>query len=518
MDVGYMTRFANSNFNLLNPQKAALKFESGETWSYKELNEKANMYGNKLRELGIKKGDRVGVLLHNCLEYFALYFGIAKIGAIAVRLNFRLKSQEFDYLFNDSNIKVLCFHSNLTKQIDPIRKNTSIEHYISFPYEGVPIPEWADPFDILESGSKEEIVTDNISGSDPVMLMYTSGTTGHPKGAVWTHDSTLWFAAMQSMKWGIDGKEIAMTTGPLYHVGAMEDLALPVLLRGGTVIITKSKGFSIERILHVIEQEGVTDIFLFPFMIYDMLQSPSLNNFKLTKLNRIFTGGDPLVPWAIEQLNNKFPNIGLVQVYGLTEGTPVAASLDPEDTLLKSHTVGKPLPLTEIKLINDDEKECEVNEVGEILIKSPVVSKEYWNKIEETQKTFKDGWCRTGDLGKMDEDGYLTIAGRKKDMIRSGGENIYAAEIEDVIIRNEKVKDVAIIGIPHPKYLETVCAVVVKKDESLTEEELINYCDSRLANYKKPKKVIFTNELPRTPSGKVQKFILRDKYKSERVG
>lgn len=236
------------------------------------------------------------------------------------------------------------------------------------------------------------------------------------------------------MKWGFTGDEISLTTGPLYHVGALEDIALPTLLVGGTVIITKSKGFEIERTLNNIVNNKVTDAFLFPFMIYEWLHLDNYDSFDLSNLKRIYTGGDSVLPWAIEKMNKVYPHIELIQVYGLTEGTPIAASLDNKDILTKYHTVGKPMPLTDIKIVNEDGSEAKVNEVGEILTKSPAVSKGYWGKPEETKKTFVDGWCKTGDLGMIDEDGFLIISGRKKDMIRSGGENIYAAELEDCFL------------------------------------------------------------------------------------
>ncbi|MBG9443892.1 AMP-binding protein [Cytobacillus firmus] len=513
MDLGYFTRKMALDINRENPAKVAIKEESGREWSYECLHRTSNSYANKLKDLGVQKGDRIGILLYNCLEYFALYFAAAKIGAIAVRLNFRLTSSEFEYALNDSGTKILCFHSELTPRIESIRKNTGVERYICLGGRTGPIPVWAQSWSLLENGGEDEISTDSIRLSDPVMLMYTSGTTGRPKGAIWTHETTFWFSIMQALKWNFKGKEIGMTTGPLYHVGAMEDIALPILMMGGTVIITESKGFEITRILSVIEKEYVTDCFLFPFMIYEMLNLANLRDYKFINLKTIYTGGDPLMPWALEKLKENFPHIGIVQVYGLTEGTPIAACLDSEDALKKGKTVGKPLPLTEIQIIDQNRVPLPPGEIGEIAIKSPAVSAGYWRKPEATKETFTGGWCRTGDLGVLDEEGYLSIAGRKKDMIRSGGENVYAAEIEDVLYRLEGVKEVSIIGVPDPKYIEAVCAVIVKKEGStFTEEEVIEHCKKYLASYKKPRKIIFTEELPRTPSGKVQKFMLREQY------
>jgi len=513
MDVGLFTRKMALGFNHANKNKIAVQEEAGRGWTYEELNQISNSYANKLIELGVEKGDRVGLLLYNCLEYFGLYFAIAKIGAIAVRLNFRLTSSELEYALNDSDSKIICFHSILAEQLKPIYQNTPVNRYFCLVDDNETIPSWSEPFSLLRSGSEVEVDQTHIKLTDPVMLMYTSGTTGRPKGAIWTHNTTFWFSAIQTIKWKFTGNEVAMTTGPLYHVGAMEDIALPVMMMGGTVIITKSQGFDIKRVLSVIESENVSDCFLFPFMIYEMLNLTDIDRYGLQSLRTIYTGGDPLMPWALEKLKKIFPHIGVVQVYGLTEGQPIAAALNPDDAFEKGNTVGKPLPLTEIKVVDDNNRPVPVGVVGEIIIKSPAVSEGYWRKPEATMQTFVNGWCKTGDLGKFDEDGYLTIAGRKKDMIRSGGENIYSAEIEDVLYRHEAVKEVAIIGIPDPKYIETVCAVIVKKEEAtLTEDEVIQYCKKHLASYKKPQKVVFVDQIPRTLSGKVQKFILRNQY------
>jgi fatty-acyl-CoA synthase len=515
MDVGLFPRKMAMDFMPENRRKVAVQEEDGRAWSYEELHRISNSYANKLSELGVQKGDRVGLLFYNCLEYFGLYFAAAKIGAIAVRLNFRLSSAELEYAIHDSQSKVVCFHSNLSNQLEPIYRKSPVEKFFCLSNEDEGIPEWSEPLAVLRSGSEAEVDHTHIKVTDPVMLMYTSGTTGRPKGAIWTHNTTFWFSAIQALKWKFTDKEIAMTTGPLYHVGAMEDLALPVLMMGGTVIITKSQGFNIKRALSVIETQNVSACFLFPFMIYEMLNLPDLNQFELKSLRTIYTGGDPLMPWALEKLNENYPHIGVVQVYGLTEGQPIAAALDPEDALEKGHTVGRPLPLTEIKIVDDDNRPVPVGEVGEIVIKSPAVSEGYWRKPEATMQTFINGWCKTGDLGRFDQEGYLSIAGRKKDMIRSGGENIYSAEIEDVLYRHEAIKEVAIIGIPDPKFLEVVCAVIVKKDgTTLSEEEVVTYCRQFLASYKKPSKVIFVDEIPRTPSGKVQKYILRKQFSS----
>ncbi|WP_078428284.1 AMP-binding protein [Alkalihalobacterium alkalinitrilicum] len=512
MHIGHILSRMHWNTNSFIQNKVALKLEEDAEWTYEQLDSVSTRYANTLRELGVRKGDRVGILLFNSLEYCGLYFAIAKLGAIAVRLNFRLTSEEYEFILNDSGTTVLCFHSSLKEKLEPIKQKVGVQHYIALSYDNVPTPDWAFHEEVLQKGSSQPI-RETIEISDPLMLMYTSGTTGRPKGALWSHDNTLWFNAMQIMKWQINDSTTTLVSGPLYHVGALEDIAFPTLLAGGTVIMMKSGNFQIERTLSIIENNKVTDCLLFPFMIYEMLNMKNEEDYQLKNLSTIYSGGDPVLPWALEQLKGRYPHIGLVQVYGLTEGTPIATSLDAHDVQLKGHTVGKPMPLTEVKIVDDNRNELPIGEVGEICIKSPVVCNGYWNRPEVNAVTFVDGWCYTGDLGVVDEDGFVSIAGRKKDMIRSGGENIYPVEIENVLIKHPDIIDVAIIGIPDEKFIEAVCAVVIRKETStITENDVINYCKQYLASYKKPKVVCFTDTIPRTASGKVQKFILREQY------
>lgn len=513
MNVGYLVNRVEKNIQTIDPEKIALQVESNEAWTYGDLNRHTNQYAHALRQMGIEKGDRVGILLYNCLEYFALYFAITKLGAIAVRINFRLTSEEFTYILNDSGTKILCLHSDIAEKIAPIRDKVQVKEYLCLEKDGHAIPEWSKGWRKLEEVNGTGPIHTDIDKADPVMLMYTSGTTGSPKGALWSHENTLWFANMQVLKWGLNAETIGMSTGPLYHVGAMEDLVIPTLLVGGTIIVTQSGGFEIERIVDVMEKEQVTDCFLFPFMIYDLLNSPTATASKFTNLRQIYSGGDPVIPWAIEQLNEKYPHVGFVQVYGLTEGTPIAASLDAKDAQTKGHTVGKAMPFTELKIVDDEENVLGFDQIGEVCIKSPSVSMGYWRKEAETARTFIDGWCHTGDLGYIDPQGYLAISGRKKDMIRSGGENIYPVEVEDVFIRHPAIRDVAIIGIPDPKFIESVCAVIVLNEGmTITKQEIEAFISDKLARYKKPKEMVFVDELPRTPSGKIQKYRLREQF------
>ena len=356
------------------------------------------------------------------------------------------------------------------------------------------------------------VTPDTASADTPAMLMYTSGTTGKPKGALWSHGTTTWWAAMQIMEWQLDPSSVTMVTGPMYHIGALENYALPTLAAGGRVVVLRSRNFDIAQTLAIASKQRVTDILLFPSMIYQMLESKGIEALDLSKIRRIFSGGDPLLPSAVERMRDRFSWMDIVQVYGLTEGTPIVACGAHGQSRARPEVVGRAFPFAELS-VRDDEGACLPDgESGEIWTRSPANALGYWQKPEITKQTFVDGWCRTGDLGVIDN-GALRVSGRKKDMIRSGGENIHASEIENVLLRHDGIADAAVIGIPDPVYTETVCAVVVlAKGASLTAEEVVAHCSTSLASFKKPRKVVFVDELPRTASQKVLKYQLRERF------
>ncbi len=515
MDIGFITRRTQWPCHRLSGGRPAVSFEDGATWTYDTLHDQVNRYANALLDRGVGKGDRVGILLYNALEYWAVYLAVTRIGAIAVRLNFRLTAAELHFAIEDSGSSTLCFHASFGERLSSIRNRLPVRHYIALDDEEAGIPDWADPWSVLETAPDRHPDCERPEPTDPAMLMYTSGTTGRPKGALWNHANTLWFTAMQALQWGLDGHSVAMTTGPMYHVGAVEDLTSAALAVGGHAVVLRSGGFSIHRVLEIVEHRRVTDLFLFPFMIYELAQldEPDAKRYDLGSLKRILSGGDPLLPWATQTLQKRYPWIEVIQVYGLTEGTPIAACSTGEDTLRYPDSVGRPMPFTEISLRDDQGRNVPAGQEGEIWIRSPVVCDGYWQRPEANAETFVDGWCRTGDLGRLNDAGLLCISGRKKDMIRSGGENVYPAEVEDVLMRLDGIREAAVIAVPHPRFIETVCAVVVAKDGvTLSADAIVDHCRQHLAAYKCPKHVVFADTLPRTPSGKLMKYRLREAH------
>jgi fatty-acyl-CoA synthase len=513
MDMSWMVDAATKEVPAGELGATAISLNGEQDLTYEQLWEKRNRCANYLLELQVKPGDRVGILLFNSLDYICLYFAITRIGAIAVRLNFRLASPELEYIIKDSGTNVLCFDTKLADRLDPIRSRLAVSAYVAFGDGSGGTPDWAVSSEVMEAASAAEITVRKPDADDPLMLMYTSGTTGKPKGVLWTHGNSLWLASMQAMNWGYRPSTVAMTVGPLYHVGGIEGLVLPALLVRGKAVILSSGDFSIERLVSTIRRAAVTDVLLYPPMLYELLRMPKVADDEFGNLRRIVFGGDPIMPWAIAAMRERFSGIELQQIYGLTEGGGQSTCLDDAYLELHPDSVGRPIPLTEVKVERDDGTTASADEVGEVLVRSPSVCVGYWQKPVETKETFVDGWCRTGDLGRYTSDGFLVLTGRKKDMIRSGGENIYPAEIEAVLTSHPAVKEAAVIGVADDKYVETGCAVLVlNTDSEITDEQLSTYCRERLASYKCPRYFVRLDELPRNATGKVLKYVLRDRY------
>ncbi|NMH98772.1 AMP-binding protein [Pseudonocardia acidicola] len=519
MFTGIITR------NLLQPARGgagdrpAISLENERTWTYAELAERTNRYANGLAAQGVQAGDRVGMLLSNSLEYWAMYLAITRLGAIAVRLNWRLTGAELRYALTDSGTSVLCLHGRFAATIAPVLAETPVRTSIVFVLDtdldadGSALP-GALGQSVLEDADASEPAAAEPSLTDPCMIMYTSGTTGYPKGALWTHGQTLWFGAMQAMYWRYDERSVHLGTTPMFHVSGFEDCVLPVLMSGGHAVMMRSTGLTIDTIVGVLQHHRCTDVFLLPATIYQWMSWPELDRVDVPELRRVVTGGSPILGWAVDKIRTRFPQVRMEQAYGLTEGGAMTSVMDPERLDDHRTSVGRPLPLTEVKIVDPATlEELPADTDGELWTRSPSVCGVYWGKPEATAETFVDGWCRTGDLARITADGYIYIIGRVKDMILSGGENIYPAEIENILADHPAIQESAVIGVPDAKWDETPCAAIVLNDgHSLTSDEVIAYCRERLAGYKRPRYVVFVDALPRNASGKILKRRLREEY------
>lgn len=511
VDLGWITRSPRAQLPLGDPDARALSLEGEAHLTYGELADKEARLANGLLALGVRRGDRVGILMRNNAEYLPLHFAIARVGAISVRLNFRLTAPEIAFALKDSDCKVVCTEPSFVERLEQIGDEIPAETLVLLGEAESTLD--LRPWDaLLEHGSEDPGVP-IPAGGDPLMLMYTSGTTGFPKAAVWTHETAIGCAINQALEYGFGPETVAMSTGPLYHAGSFEVLVLPALLMHGRGVVMSSGQFDIRRVVEVASAGGVTDIMIFPFMLYDLLRLEGVDIDRIPSLRRILTGGDPIAPWALEEAAKRFPGVDITQGYGLTES---AQSTCLPGTLAGTHprSIGRPFPLKEVKVVNEDGEDARPEEVGEIWIRGSGTTSEYWRRPEETAATYTEGgWLRTGDVGQV-IDGLLFLAGRKKDMIRSGAENISPAEVEAALTTNPEIADAAVVAIPDARYTEVGCAVVVLADGvELDPEAFDAYARERLAAYKCPKRYVAVAELPRNASGKVLKAQLRDEFR-----
>lgn len=493
--------------------RPALALDDGAPLSWSELREAELRCANALRNAGVRQGDRVGLLLRNSIDYVVLFLAIARVGGICVRLNWRLTTSELTYILNDADTTLLVFETDYLDQVTAMRPSLSVRSYVARGVgEGTSVPEWVERYeDILDTPEGGDFP--DLSMDDPVSLIYTSGTTGRPKGVVWTHGTTAWFCAMQAMRWKYDGNTVAMTPGPLFHVGGLEAVLLPALFSHGTAVVHSSGGFNLSRLLEITRRQSVSILLLYSFMVYDLVRLPEVAGLLPDGLTRVVCGGDTLQPWAYAEFEKAMADLELIQVYGSSESGAVSTCLDWEYRHDHHGGVGRAMPLTEVRVVDAFGNELEAGEVGEIHVRGPNTSSSYWRNPEATAETFVNGWCRTGDLGRLDADGFLYLTGRAKDMIRSGGENVYPAEVEAVLTKAPHVADAAVFAVPDERFGEVGCATLIAlPEEHIDIEEVREYARTYLASYKVPRYLLVVDELPRTASGKIKKFELRNDY------
>lgn len=511
MSLNFITDSIAAQMPAVDPRRPAVALGSEPALSWEELRAAELRYARALQKAGVRKGDRVGILLRNCTDYIALYLAIGRVGGIAVRLNWRLSGPELQFALADSQTSLLVLDVEFCPVIAPLRDEVPVSTYV---VRGT-AAEWAIPLSLFADEESDASGFPRVGPEDPVSLMYSSGTTGRPKGALFSHGNALWTASIQVQRWRIDDRTIAQTSGPLFHAGGFEVLLLPALAAHGTAVVFPSGGFSLDGFLAAGRANGTTNMLLYPFMLFDLLRRDDLDDRVPTTLERIVTGGDVVMPWVYDELERRLPGVELVQSYSLTEGGAVSTSLEFDVARGRETSIGRPQAMTEVKVVRPDGSRTDVDEVGEICVRSGGVSIGYWNRPDADETTFVDGWCHSGDLGRVDADGFLTIAGRAKDMYRSGGENVYPAEVEMMLTRHEDVADAAVIGVPDERYVEVGAAViVVAEGRTLDLDALRAWLVERLAKYKVPKHFHVVDELPRNAGGKIRKNVLREEYGS----
>lgn len=499
-DIG---RFLAKRAHLDPHQEAVVELESGRRFTYAELDARANRIADALLDKGVRKGDRVALLMMNGVEYLESYFGAAKIGAVLVPLNWRLAPPELEFILADSGSETLLFDGEFDAVAGALRGlATPVQHWIR---AGEGTLDFADGYDTLCAGAASTPPRAEAHGDDLLFIMYTSGTTGTPKGAVHTHETMTWASLTINLTTDMRHGDRYLQVMPLFHVGALTP-ATSMLHRGGTLVVMRT--FDPTKIFEVIERERISLGLVVPAMLQFMWAQPSRTTCDHSSLRWLMSGAAALPISLLERYAGM--GIGLYQVYGLTETCGPACLISPQLAAERPGSTGRAFFHTEVRVVGEEGQDVAPGEVGEVWIRGAHVMKEYWNQPEATAEAVRDGWLLSGDLARVDEDGFIYICDRKKDMILSGGENIYPAEVESVLTAHPGIIEAAVIGQASKTWGESQLAiVVVAPGEELSEGDVIEHCRSRLAGYKVPRRVVFTDALPRNATGKVLKKDLR---------
>ena len=496
---------------VLSPDKEAIiDAATGASLTYQQLNERATRLANFLRQhCGIKSGDRISILAMNRAEILEVFFAAAKLTAILVPLNYRLTLPELQYIIEDCEPKVLLYEKDSGPVVKRLCEETKIEHCISLDEsQGADI----NYEDALAAAKSEAITVEHFDAEMPALIIYTSGTTGRPKGALLSHRMLTWNSINTNLNWDLVSSDITTVHAPLFHTGGFNVLTLPLLHVGATVIILRA--FDAARVLELIEQYRCTFFFGVPTMYQMMLEEPRFLTTDFSSLRYFISGGAPCPVPLIEAYQKR--GVSFTQGYGLTEVGPNCFKLGVTDSVRKAGSIGFPSFHSEARIVDEKGRDVERGSVGELILRGGHVCSGYWQNIEATNAALSDGWFYTGDLARQDAEGYHYIVGRAKDMIISGGENIYPAEVEAVLHDHPGVASAALIGLPDPKWGETPVAVIIKRQGLVvTAEDIIKFCEDKLARYKIPRHVHFVEEFPLLASGKIFKRLLKEEIEKK---
>ncbi len=521
-----------------NPQGVAVTY-FGKKLTYQQMNHYTNQLVKGLARLGVKQGERVAIILPNIPQYVMAHFAALKLGAILVPTNPLYVERELKYQLNDSEVKIAIVLDLVLPRLLKIKDQTSLKDIIVtgvhdflptwlkflYPLKAKKEGKWVKVSrrphlhllkDILSEDFPNNLPTPDVKHEDIAMFLYTGGTTGISKGAILTHRNLV-SNALQIRSWYTDlheNNEVILCALPFFHsYGLTSCLHFAVILKSNMILIPNPR--DIKKILQAIQKYKVTLFSAVPTLYVAINNFPEVQKYNLTSVKACISGGAPL-PLEVAKKFESLINGRLVEGYGLSEASPVTHA-NPILGKRKEGSIGLPLPNTEAMVVDSDTgKPLPTGETGELIIKGPQVMQGYWNKKEETRKVLKNGWLYTGDMAKVDEDGYFYIVDRKKDMIIAGGYNIFPREIEEVLYEHPKVQEAAVIGVPDEYRGETVKAFIVcKQGENATEEEIVQFCKQRLAAYKVPKMIEFRDELPKSNIGKILRRVLVEEEKQK---
>lgn len=495
-----------------HPEKEAFAFQ-GASHSFGEVNDLANRFANGIRERGVEGGDRVVVLAKNSFKYLVTWLGTAKSGAVHVPLHGELKANEYDFFVEKAAPSLLVIDQELLKRVGD-RLNDWDVPYVPFnpnPGENTdqaaipdadPLTEFSDLMAAADDAEPEVAIDEN----DVVQIMFTSGTTSRPKGVMHSHSNFVsqYFTCISEIPIRRDDRSLAVM--PMFHVAQLHNVTMPGIYVGASEVILRE--FDPERILETMEAEGITTVLLFASMYRGMAEQEAFDSFDLSAFRR----GIYALQMDVPEMQEHF-DVPFVKLFGQTETASVTTVLHPEDMPEKVGAVGTPAGNTEVAIMDERGNLLDASEVGEIVYRGGQVMDGYFREDEKTDEAFAHGWFHSGDLGQFDEDGILWFVDRKKDVIKTGGENVSTVEVEDVIRSHPDVSEAVVVGLPHERWDEAVTAFVTSRSEDLTEADVIEHCKAELAGYKVPKSVIFVNSYPTSASGKIQKHNLREEHK-----
>lgn len=505
MDLRDSFRLAARNF----PDKDCVVLE-GKRFTYRQVIDRVDRLAGAMRRLGVAKGTRVGILQVNSIEYVECLYACLQIGAILVPLNYKLKVNEIEYIVNQAGLTVLFLGERYIDLVESVRaKTTTLAKCVCLERAARGMTSYQSLIDI----PIDEAVYEPVDYCSVALILYTSGTTGLPKGAMLSYRGLHHFALSMALSLKLDHNDRVLAGGPLYHVGTIGYL-FPSLYVGATWVMVPQ--FDARQVLETIQRERLTVCWFAPAMLNFMVQIEGSAVYNLNSLRMIQYGGGPMPTRVLKDASRLF-GCKFMQIYGLTEAVP-QTFLDPEDHILDEHdaryrqlsSIGKPAPNVELRIVDIDGQDVAVGEIGEIVCRCDMVMEGYWQKPAETEQAIRAGWLHTGDLARVDENGFVYLVDRMKDMIIRGGENIYPAEIERILFDHPAIAEAAVIGVPDITWGECVKAfVVLRPSMHATAEDVIRHCRDHLASYKKPAFVEFIDALPRTSGGKVLKTELR---------
>jgi acyl-CoA synthetase (AMP-forming)/AMP-acid ligase II len=486
------------------PDRAALAFE-GATLTFAELDRRVNRLAAALTRRGVSHGANVAILMYNCLEFVEAFLACHKLGACAVPINFRLAAAEVQFQLVNAQAVGVIVDANLDSLARQARTSSST-FILSLQPECPP----DDNYDRALAAERPDPPQVEVSEQDLAFLMYTSGTTGQPKGAMLSHANLVANTVNWLLEVGARQDDVWLSGLPLFHIGGINGI-LPFLYLGATAVVTPSTGFDPVDSLRQLAEHRATICYFVPTQWQQICSTAEVARIDTSRLRLALWGASQAPAATLKLMSDTFPEVGIINAFGQTEMSSNTCFLLPADAINKMGSVGRPAVNVEARIVDGQMNDVPAGEIGEIVYRGPTVMQGYYGNPAETEKAFAGGWFHSGDLVRQDVEGFLTVVDRKKDMIISGGENIYPAEVEKVLEAHPDIAEVAVIGLPHPKWVESPVACVVCKNQQLSPEEVIAFTRDRLASYKKPTAVLFFESLPRNASGKVLKHVLRQR-------